>query len=260
MSSNALHKHHIAASFSRAAPSYDAVAGLQRAVGKHLMECIPSEHRVDSWLDLGSGTGYFSRSLAESYPKASGIALDLAEGMLRYARPQGGAQHFICADAECLPIQGASCDLIFSSLALQWCSNFSRVLEEAHRVLKPGGILAFSSVCAGTLWELRDSWRQVDDRVHVNRFRPLEVYQALCEASPFSDVDLHKEARILFYPDVRGLTHELKALGAHNLNEGRPESLTGRERVRALVTAYEGFRQEQGLPASWQLVYGVLRR
>ena len=33
------------------------------------------------------------------------------------------------------------------------------MLSEAHRVLRPGGVLAFSSLCVGTLQELRDSWQ-----------------------------------------------------------------------------------------------------
>jgi malonyl-CoA O-methyltransferase len=59
---------------------------------------------------------------------------------------------------------------------------------------------------------------------------------------------------------VRSLTHELKALGAHNLNPGRPGGLTGRARMLALLNAYEQFRQPQGLPATYQVVYGVLRK
>ena len=67
-----------------------------------------------------------------------------------------------------------------------------------------------------------------------------------------------------FSPCPRGLetflVDELKALGAHNLNPGRPDGLTGRARIRALVEAYEHFRQAAGLPATYQVVYGVLRR
>ena len=59
---------------------------------------------------------------------------------------------------------------------------------------------------------------------------------------------------------VRSLTHELKALGAHNLNPGRPGGLTGRARIVALVEAYEQFRQSQGLPATYQVVYAVLEK
>lgn len=252
-------KRQVAASFSRAAQSYDGVAGLQRDVGRELLAFLPvlSPSR---WLDLGCGTGHFTRVLAERYPQGSGLALDLAEGMLRHARPQGGARHFVAGDAERLPLREASLDLIFSSLAVQWCGDFAAVLAEAHRVLRPGGVLAFSSLCVGTLQELRDSWQAVDGFVHVNRFRRFADYQALCTASGLQPLTLERQARTLHFPDLRALTHELKALGAHNLNPGRPGGLTGRARVRALVEAYERFRQPQGLPATYQVVYGVLRK
>jgi ubiquinone/menaquinone biosynthesis C-methylase UbiE len=67
------------------------------------------------------------------------VALDIAQGMLDHARPLGGAQYFIAGDAERLPLQAASCGLIFSSLAVQWCADFAAVLSEAYRVLQPGG-------------------------------------------------------------------------------------------------------------------------
>jgi malonyl-CoA O-methyltransferase len=73
-------------------------------------------------------------------------------------------------------------------------------------------------------------------------------------------VSLQTSPETLYYPDVRSLTHELKALGAHNLNPGRPGGLTGRARMLALLNAYEQFRQPQGLPATYQVVYGVLRK
>ncbi|MCQ4346421.1 malonyl-ACP O-methyltransferase BioC [Pseudomonas stutzeri] len=253
-------KRQVAASFSRAAASYDSVAELQRAVGAELLARLPADFVPQRWLDLGSGTGHFSRALAARFPQASGTALDIAEGMLRHARPLGGATQFVCGDAEHLPLASASQQLIFSSLALQWCADFAAVLGEARRVLAPGGVLAFSSLCVGTLQELQGSWQAVDGFVHVNRFRRLEDYRALCAASGLEVLELATERRVLHYADLRQLTHELKALGAHNLNPGRPGGLTGRARVRALVEAYERFRDAQGLPASWQVVYGVLRR
>jgi malonyl-CoA O-methyltransferase len=143
---------------------------------------------------------------------------------------------------------------------VQWCADFASVLSEARRVLKPGGIFAFASLCVGTLAELRDSWRQVDGMVHVNRFREFEAYQQLCAASGLRIVGLQTRAHVLHYPDVRSLTHELKALGAHNLNPGRPGGLTGRARILGLVEAYEQFRQAPGLPATYQVVYAVLEK
>ncbi len=253
-------KRQVAASFSRAASSYDSVAELQRDVGSQLLSRLPADFMPQRWLDLGCGTGYFSRALGERFAGAHGVALDIAEGMLNHARPLGGATDFIAGDAERLPLQDSTCDLIFSSLAVQWCADFGAVLGEAHRVLKPGGIFAFASLCVGTLIELRDSWRKVDGMVHVNRFREFGVYQQLSADSGLEVVSLQTCPHVLYYPDVRSLTHELKALGAHNLNPGRPGGLTGRARILGLIEAYEQFRQAEGLPATYQVVYAVLEK
>ncbi|WP_347902369.1 malonyl-ACP O-methyltransferase BioC [Pseudomonas purpurea] len=253
-------KRQVAASFSRAAASYDSVAELQRAVGGELLSRLPAGSAPSRWLDLGCGTGYFSRVLGERFSTSEGLALDIAEGMLNHARPQGGATHFVAGDAERLPLQAQSCDLIFSSLAVQWCADFASVLSEAQRVLKPGGVLAFASLCVGTLYELRDSWCQVDGLVHVNRFREFGAYEQLCADSGLKVISLENAPHVLHYPDVRSLTHELKALGAHNLNPGRPGGLTGRARIRGLVDAYEHYRKEHGLPATYQVVYAVLEK
>lgn len=253
-------KRQVAASFSRAAASYDSVAELQRAVGQQLLKCLPEGWTPARWLDLGCGTGHFSRVLGARFSSSQGLALDIAEGMLTHARPLGGAEYFMAGDAERLPLQPDSCELIFSSLAVQWCADLAAVLSEARRVLKPGGVLAFASLCVGTLQELRESWGRVDGQVHVNRFREFEHYRQLCEASGLQVRSLEQRPHVLHYPDVRSLTHELKSLGAHNLNPGRPGGLTGRARIAGLIEAYEGFRQVKGLPATYQVVYAVLEK
>ncbi|WP_437881921.1 malonyl-ACP O-methyltransferase BioC [Pseudomonas sp. LRF_L74] len=253
-------KRQVAISFSRAAKSYDEVADLQRGVGSELLARLPVQLEPQRWLDLGCGTGHFSRVLATRFPDAEGLALDLAEGMLKHARPQGGARHFLAGDAEHLPLRDGSVDLVYSSLAVQWCADFPAVLDEARRVLRPEGVLAFSSLCQGTLQELRESWQVVDGYVHVNRFRCFSDYQQQCAKAGMKLLGLERKARVLHFADLRELTHELKSIGAHNLNPGRPEGLTGRARLRALAQAYERFRQPSGLPATYQVVYGVLQK
>lgn len=257
MTESVLDKRLIAESFSRAAATYDQAAALQRSVGNNLLARLPADLAPLNIIDLGCGTGYFSRALASRYWPV--LALDLAEGMLRHARQHGPEQvGWVAADAEALPVRSASQDLIFSSLALQWCPQLERALAEAWRVLRPGGCLAFNTLLDGSLYELREAWRAVDDFVHVNRFMPLAELRSLLGAAGFDKWHCEVEQHVLYYPRLGGLTQELKALGAHNLNPGRPGGLTGAARLRSLTAAYEGFRTTQGLPATWQVAQIVM--
>jgi len=254
-----LDKRRVASSFSRAAPQYDSVARLQRAVGDELLhqlrelESIPGQRL----LDLGSGTGYFTERLAQRLAPEQILGLDLAEGMLQFSRRERApGPAWLCADAEQLPLADASIDLVFSSLSFQWCEQLPKALAEVRRVLRPGGQLVFSTLGPRTLWELKSAWQAVDGYVHVNRFMPQHsVHQAL-EAAGLEPLSWRREERVLRYRRLVELTRELKALGAHNVNRGQPEGLTGRHKIQALKAAYEPYRQGGLLPASYEVFYG----
>lgn len=255
----ALDKRRVAASFSRAAATYDSVAELQRRVGNRLFDRLPALQPSQVLLDLGSGTGYFSGPLSKT---ATVIGLDIAAGMLQFARQQHeGVQHWLCADAEALPLADASVDVVFSSLAIQWCSQPQRLFDELWRVLRPGGEFFIATLGPGTLSELRAAWQQVDHFAHVNRFTPVEQLAAALQppaADPerWAALACDAERITLHYAELRQLTHELKALGAHNMNSGQSSGLTGRARVQAFRDAYEQFRAADGtLPASYEVLY-----
>ncbi len=258
MTEVAIDKRRVAESFSRAASSYDQAAEFQRQVGTNLLARLPERFAPRAIIDLGCGTGYFTRALTRRYQQPV-IGLDLAEGMLRFASaqsaiaPSGYASSWVVADAEALPLKPESLDLIFSSLALQWCPDLGRALAQAAQALRPGGCLALSTLVKGTLTELRQAWQTVDGFVHVNRFMAVEDLQQLLATAGFGRWRCELEAHVLHYAQLSGLTQELKALGAHNLNPGRPGGLTGRTRLRALTQAYEAFRQPSGLPATYQV-------
>ena len=248
-------KGQVAASFSRAAHSYDQAAAFQRQVGSNLLARLPAQLQPRAVADLGCGTGYFTRQLQAHFAQPV-IGLDLAEGMLQFARSQQAGQgDWVVADAEALPLRDASQDLLFSSLALQWCPDLPRALSEARRCLRPGGYLAFTTLVEGSLYELQAAWQQVDGFVHVNRFSALASLQSQLAAAGFARWHCDIESHVLHYPQLSDLTRELKALGAHNLNPGRPGGLTGRARLRALTEAYEAYRQPAGLTATYQVAH-----
>ena len=261
MTQSPITKHAIARSFGGAAHSYDAVAGLQRAIGDNLLGKLP-DLSCDHVLDLGCGTGHFMPRLAAKFPGANLLGMDLAEGMALHASRQQISKRLLwsCADAESLPLVADRLSLIFSSMALQWCSDLAVVFSEAMRVLQPGGIFGFSIPGPQTLHELKTAWQRVDGYVHVNAFSSAEEILYLAALTGFS-AQLCTEIRTVYYDRLGELTTELKALGAHNINSGRPAGLTGRSKIQALLAGYEPFRNEKGLlPATWQIYYLILEK
>jgi malonyl-CoA O-methyltransferase len=252
----------VRSSFDRASARYDAAAILQAKVREELLGRVDAFRRLEPRvvLDLGAGTGQGTRELKQRFPRALVIAMDIAPGMLREAKRHSRLfRRFerVCADALRIPLADASVDLIFSNLMLQWCNEIDAALAEIRRVLKPTGLLMFSTFGPDTLHELRTAWSQVDGYVHVNRFLDMhDIGGALMHAGlmePVLDVDHHQ----LTYPDVMALMRDLKAIGAHNVTAGRPRGLMGRARMQKLSTAYEAFRVDDRLPATYEVVYGA---
>jgi malonyl-CoA O-methyltransferase len=264
-SAHLLDKRQVRASFDRAAESYESVAVLQREVGQRLLERLELIRIApQTTLDAGTGTGELGLQLARRYTGAHTVQLDLAPAMLAIARRRGSLlerwrmrRSFVCGDAERLPLATNSVDLIVSNLMLQWCNDLDAVLLEFRRILRPEGLLMFTTFGPDTLRELRAAWRSVDSRVHVNAFIDMhDIGDALLRTG-FADPVMDREDMVLTYADARTLMRELKLLGAHNVTGGRPRGLTGRGRLQGMLAAYEGFRLSDGhLPATYEVVHG----
>lgn len=252
-------KQLIAHSFGLAASTYDSAAHFQRWTGECLLKKIP-ERTTERILDLGCGTGFFSHHLHACAPEASYFGMDLAENMTKYAREHHSENTaWLVGDAEYLPLRDNSFDLVFSSLAIQWCSSLSRLMSDVNRVLKPGGLFVFSTLLDGSLKELKNAWSAIDNKQHVNDFFSKADYERAIQESGLSVELLSEENKVLEYQKLSELMRELKKLGAHNLNSGRSTGLMGKEKLHVLVSEYEKFREPEGhLPASYQLLWGVL--
>ena len=264
MSAFELDRRALLRSFSRAAPHYDAAAQLQQRVRAELLDRMQyftlEPRRI---LDLGAGTCQGARQLQRRFPRALVLAIDFAEGMLR-RMPHG---HWpwraariarIGADASALPLAEHSVELVFCNLMLQWCDRPERVFREIARVLRPGGLLLFSSFGLQTLHELRSAWAAADLRdTHVSQFADMpQLAEALMHAGlaePVMDLEQYR----LYYPDARSLMRELKRIGARNALRDRTRGLTGRVRMQAMLSAYEALRAPQGLPATYEVIFGA---
>lgn len=249
--------------FDRAAQSYDSAAVLQREVGERMLSRLDYVNiSPKTILDAGSGTGKGRRDLGRIYPDAAIVELDLSLAMLLKARPEvpwwkkpfSEAAPQVCGDIENLPLKSSSVDMVWSNLALQWCSDLNAALSEISRIMKPQGLFMFSTFGPDTLKELRRAFP--DSHAHVNRFVDMhDIGDALLH-SGFAIPVMDMECITLTYQDVRGVMQDLKAIGAHNALQGRPRGLFGKSAWDRLVENYESMRRDGRLPATFEVVYG----
>jgi len=262
---NLLTRVNIAKTFGSASQSYDVSARLQRFSGKHLMPWLPSKHDL-TVLDLGSGTGFFTDLLASSYNRV--IGLDISNEMLNFAKENRSKDIlWLEGDAHKIPLKDNSIDFIYSNLVIQWFDPLDSAVKEIFRVLKPGGLLIFTTLVDGTLHELKSSWRQVDDDQHVIDFKTVEELNQSFNLNSDSDTDLINckmieqkcQDIVLEYQNVIHLARELKGLGANHLANKKNRGLSGKDKWFKMTEHYQDFLEPSGIyPATYRLFSGLV--
>ena len=251
-------KIRIKQSFSNASQSYDSVALLQRKVGAALLKHINTLPPNATVADLGCGTGFVAAEILGNHSLHLDqlLAIDIALPMLKQARAKLAENKvsFICADAENLPLQTASADLIISNLALQWCQSLDTTLADIKRTLKPGGRFLFTTFGPQTLHELKAAWKQVDDYPHVNEFVSRDILAGLLEKAGFTSYTLSSRSYVSTYESVWELMLELKQLGAQAIMGKQKAALTGKNIIRRMMDAYNKQDQNGLIPATFEAI------
>ena len=251
-------KQRVRESFDKAAVTYDGAAVVQRRVCDRLLqELAEPEHVPARILDAGCGTGYGSGQLRKRWPASHITGIDFAPAMLALASKETDCCQ--AADIEKLPFAEKCFDLWWSSLSIQWC-HAATVFSEAVRVLRPGGQIAFSTLCPDTFAELRAAFSEVDHHRHTLPFDEPEAIHAALAGAGLGDIRLVRERHTVYYPELKSLLRSIKAIGAQNVGDGGRSGMMGRAAWQKVEAAYERFRTPAGLPASYDVLLGYAKK
>jgi len=238
--------------FNSASSNYNDNAFLQNEIANRLAEKLRViSIKPQTIIDLGSGTGLLSNKTAEIFPNANLICVDFAQQSLL----KNSQNLKVCANAYELPFASNSVDFIVSNLMMQWCPDLKALFNECFRVLKPEGLILFTTFGPDTLKELKRSWSAVDSSAHVNDFIDMHDIGDQMLQSGFQSPIMEMENITLTYEKVLDLMHDLKSIGAQNVNN-RSKTLTGKTKFKKMIEMYESYRTDGKLPATYEVIYG----
>src|SRR5689334_11605519 len=119
-------------------------------------------------LDVGCGTGGAVRALANNFPIARAVGVDLSETMIAEAHARTEASEapveFVVGDAHELPFPDNSFDVAYSVRVFEIIGEPRRALSAMVRVLAPGGRLIINGPDMDT-WAIDSSYREVTRKI-----------------------------------------------------------------------------------------------
>ena len=194
---------------------------LDRAARRLLDDCEPfvsaartgGADRPFRVLDVGTGSGVLATEAATRWPHADVVGVDSAGGMLAVARSRAvrlghgsasGRLTWLLGEADRLPVDDESVDLVVSSFVYQLVPDRPAALRDALRVLRPGGHLAFVTWMAG-----RDGFAPADEFDEA-------VYDLDIEEPEYAEEERSGDLR-----SVRATTAELRAAGFRRVSARR---------------------------------------
>lgn len=215
------------------AADYAAHAHVQRRVALGLAERIvalpavcaePGRPRL---LEIGCGTGFLTEALLDRGLRGDWLVTDLAPAMLeRCAAAVAGRDHlpaleFAIMDGERpLPrLAPREFDVVCSSLAFQWFVDLPAALSRLAALIAPGGVLAFTTLVAGTFEEWNSAHRNVGLAPGGLAY---PSFEELAAAFPESGtLTMREQVEREWHADARAFLRSLKSIGAGTSSAGR---------------------------------------
>lgn len=126
-------------------------------------------------LDFGCGDGFFAEMVFGK--KKIDIGLDVPSSRIRQAAQKGVYKRMLTYDGKEIPLRSSTVSTVVSNCVFEHIPHIHKSVLEIHRILKPGGYLLTSVMCAP--WNNNLAGIAVGGRAYVNWFNRVQEHHAL---------------------------------------------------------------------------------
>lgn len=140
-------------------------------------------------LIVGAQSGKFAQQIADHYPTSTVTGVDNNAEMVTWAQAHYPKLTFLPFDGNTIPLATDSVDLIIANLFLPWIHDELKQLQEWRRVLKPHGLLMFSSLGPDTLRDVAFQHDILPNRIDMHEIGDLLIEAGFCD--PVLDVNYY---------------------------------------------------------------------
>lgn len=158
------HKKKIEENFGRACGTYNDHALVQKQSAQSLAALLPplQQDRLRI-LEIGCGTGFLTRHLADLFPRAEITVTDISPAMVKNCERSfaGAGRSFHVMDGENPHLRGPF-DLIVSGMTFQWFERPRETLQKLRNLLMPDGKIVYSTLGKNSFHEWKSALARLD--------------------------------------------------------------------------------------------------
>lgn len=242
----------VANTFGLKAAKYEQFALFQAEALEYLILHFGEQIKNDQfWLDLGCGTGIFSKKLQTANIAVSLTGVDISLNSLRKgAQIQ---QYSVQADIEDLPFKESSIDGIVIASVIQWIANIKGCMCKLQRCLKNRGIVLFSVFIDKSFLELNMAKQSLGLPISVSLPSP-EKFEAIIRECNLSILKYDILEHTYYFPSAMEALKSISSYGATAIS-GHLQTTNG---ILKLCTEYERmFKISDGTPVTYKAITGI---
>jgi len=229
---------------------------------KQLMDIV-SKEKASSILEIGCGTGIYTKLLLLQFPEADITSIDHSKDMINVASKKPGCEKikFLIRSAQDMD-SGRTFDLITSNSVFQWIENFDLLFKKYSTMLSENGLLCFSIYGPKTFNELESSLRLSfggTNWLSSSRFLDKILIRDYL-LKYFSNIKICETNFIVHFNSLMSLCRNIKLSGTRGYGLGN-ELFLGKENMKKLIdlghVIYFKPKPDEYKGMMWSLANGI---